>query len=267
MCEPCLTARSDSSPDKDKGLTPGSPATVRQELRTLCSSLPVLHPAIGLSWYKALKPEFGKPYFKKLSDFVCAERQRHTVFPRHEHVFSWTLGETSDVKVVILGQDPYHGPGQAHGLCFSVQRGVAPPPSLLNMFKELESDVEDFRRPGHGCLAGWARQGVLLLNACLTVRSGQPNSHKDMGWEQLTDAVIRHISTNLEHVVFLLWGSYAQKKGSLVNKQRHHILTSTHPSPLSAHRGFLGCRHFSKCNELLTQHGRAPIDWSKLPPE
>ncbi|KAF0291596.1 Uracil-DNA glycosylase [Amphibalanus amphitrite] len=423
------------SPSASKGMSPGSPAALRSELLKLCAVHKVLHPSMALGWYKALKTEFDKPYFKKLSEFVTAQRRQHTVFPRAEHVFSWAAGDVNDVKVVILGQDPYHGPGQAHGedphhgpgqahgedpyhgpgqahgedpyhgpgqahgedpyhgpgqahgedpyhgpgqahgedphhgpgqahgedpyhgpgqahgedpyhgpgqahgedpyhgpgqahgedpyhgpgqahgedpyhgpgqahgedpyhgpgqahgedpyhgpgqahgedpyhgpgqahgLCFSVQRGVAPPPSLVNMYKELESDVEGFRHPGHGCLLGWARQGVLLLNACLTVRSGQPNSHKDQGWEQFTDAVIKHISSNQKHVVFMLWGSYAQKKGSVVDKSRHHVLTSTHPSPLSAHRGFLGCKHFSKCNQLLIQNNRTPIDWNDLPPE
>jgi len=255
----------DSPPSE--GIVPGASAALRLELKELCKTLPVLHPHIGLGWYQALKSEFEKPYFKKLSEFVCGERAKQTIFPRPEHVWSWTQHAPADLKVVILGQDPYHGPGQAHGLCFSVQRGVKSPPSLANMFKELEADVDGFKRPGHGCLVGWARQGVLLLNACLTVQSAKPNSHKDQGWEKLTDAVIKHISGNLDHVVFLLWGAFAQKKGDMVDKTRHHILTSTHPSPLSAHRGFLGCRHFSKCNELLVEHGREPIDWSKLPPE
>ncbi|XP_042579370.1 uracil-DNA glycosylase-like [Cyprinus carpio] len=168
------------------------------------------------------------------------------------------------VKVVILGQDPYHGPNQAHGLCFSVQRPVSPPPSLVNIFKELASDIEGFEHPGHGDLTGWAKQGVLLLNAVLTVRAHQANSHKDKGWETFTDAVIHWLSTNMQGLVFILWGSYAQKKGAAIDKKRHHVLQTVHPSPLSAHRGFFGCKHFSKTNELLKKSGKKPIDWRAL---
>ncbi|XP_063345783.1 uracil DNA glycosylase a isoform X1 [Pelmatolapia mariae] len=222
-------------------------------------------PGFGESWRKALSAEFGKPYFKQLTSFVCEERKRHTVYPPAEHVFTWTqMCDIRDVKVVILGQDPYHGPNQAHGLCFSVKRPVPPPPSLENMFKELSSDVKGFQHPGHGDLTGWAQQGVLLLNAVLTVRAHQANSHKDRGWEAFTDAVVQWLSKNLEGLVFMLWGSYAQKKGAAIDRKRHHVLQAVHPSPLSAHRGFFGCRHFSKANELLQKSGKSPIDWKAL---
>ncbi|XP_068506273.1 uracil-DNA glycosylase isoform X1 [Syngnathus scovelli] len=219
----------------------------------------------GESWQKALAAEFGKPYFKQLLQFVNNEREHHTVYPPAEHVFTWTqMCELRDVKVVILGQDPYHGPNQAHGLCFSVKRPVPPPPSLENMYKELGNDIEGFQHPKHGDLSGWAKQGVLLLNAVLTVRAHQANSHKDKGWETFTDAVVHWLSNNLEGLVFILWGAYAQKKGATIDKKRHHILKAVHPSPLSAHRGFFGCKHFSKANELLIKSGKSPVDWKAL---
>ncbi|XP_029365747.1 uracil-DNA glycosylase isoform X1 [Echeneis naucrates] len=222
-------------------------------------------PGVGESWSRALSAEFGKNYFKQLMSFVGEERKRHTVYPPAEHVFTWTqMCQIKDVKVVILGQDPYHGPNQAHGLCFSVKRPVPPPPSLENMYKELASDIEAFQHPGHGDLTGWAKQGVLLLNAVLTVRAHQANSHKDKGWETFTDAVVHWLSNNLEGLVFMLWGSYAQKKGAAINRKRHHVLQAVHPSPLSAHRGFFGCKHFSKANELLKKSGKTPIDWKAL---
>ncbi|XP_042344106.1 uracil DNA glycosylase a isoform X1 [Plectropomus leopardus] len=222
-------------------------------------------PGFGESWRRGLSTEFGKPYFKQLMNYVAEERKRHTVFPPAEQVFSWTqMCDIRDVKVVILGQDPYHGPNQAHGLCFSVKRPVRPPPSLENMYKELMSDIEGFQHPGHGDLTGWSRQGVLLLNAVLTVRAHQANSHKDQGWETFTDAVVQWLSNNLEGLVFMLWGSYAQKKGASINRKRHHVLQTVHPSPLSAHRGFFGCKHFSKANELLEKSGKTPINWKAL---
>ncbi|XP_010751762.3 uracil-DNA glycosylase [Larimichthys crocea] len=222
-------------------------------------------PGFGESWRHGLSAEFGKPYFKQLMDFVSEERKRHTVYPPAEQVFTWTqMCNIRDVKVVILGQDPYHGPNQAHGLCFSVKRPVPPPPSLENMYKELVSDIEGFKHPRHGDLTGWAKQGVLLLNAVLTVRAHQANSHKDKGWEAFTDAVVQWLSNNLEGLVFMLWGSYAQKKGATINRKRHHVLQAVHPSPLSAHRGFFGCKHFSKANELLKKSGKSPINWKEL---
>ncbi|XP_074525465.1 uracil-DNA glycosylase isoform X2 [Halichoeres trimaculatus] len=222
-------------------------------------------PGFGESWRSGLRAEFGKPYFKQLMTFVDEERKRNTVYPPADQVFTWTqMCEIRDVKVVILGQDPYHGPNQAHGLCFSVKRPVPPPPSLENMFKELVSDIEGFQHPGHGDLTGWAKQGVLLLNAVLTVRAHQANSHKDKGWETFTDAVVQWLSNNLDGLVFMLWGSYAQKKGAAINRKRHHVLQAVHPSPLSAHRGFFGCKHFSKANELLKKSGKSPVDWTAL---
>jgi len=211
---------------------------------------------------------FKKPYFQKLNDFILQDGNNKTIFPKHEDIWSWTMHTSiEDIRVVILGQDPYHGPGQAHGLCFSVQPGVPSPPSLVNMYKELEADIQGFTRPTDrgGYLAGWSEQGVLLLNAVLTVRKAETNSHKDKGWEKLTDAVIKWISENNKDVVFLLWGSYAQKKASMVDKKKHHLLKAVHPSPLSAHRGFLGCKHFSQCNQILIENNKQPIDWNNLP--
>lgn len=243
-----------------------TPLQCLARIKSQAAKTPALHPCIGSTWFFALHSEFQKPYFSKLSEFVTRERERGRVYPPADQVWTWTTKvPIKDIKVVILGQDPYHNPGQAHGLCFSVPKGVTPPPSLVNMYKELAADIPGFTAPKHGYLEGWAEQGVLLLNACLTVRANTPNSHKDQGWEQLTDAVIKYISANNRNVVFLLWGSYAQKKGSVVDQKKHHILKTVHPSPLSAHRGFLGCRHFSQCNDFLKKAGKKPIDWSHLP--
>jgi len=261
------------SPTKKKATNSTSTSTTcllnkeqKELLVEMCKELPVLTANIGHTWFSALSDHFGKDWFSKLSNFVAKERKEHTVFPEQEEVWEWTTRtDISDTKVVILGQDPYHGPGQAHGLCFSVKPGVAPPPSLVNIYKELEADIPGFSRPDHGYLGGWAAQGVLLLNSCLTVRRGEANSHKDRGWEKLTDAVISWISRNLSGVVFLLWGSHAQKKAMVVDKSKHHLLKCVHPSPLSAYRGFLGSGHFSKCNKLLSQDGREPVDWCRLP--
>lgn len=226
--------------------------------------LQILHPNIGVTWFKALQGEFEKPYFKTLSSFVQEERKRKTVFPPPDQVFTWThYHAIKDTRVVILGQDPYHGPNQAHGLSFSVQKGIAIPKSLMNIYKELESDVPDFKHPGHGDLTGWSKQGVLLLNACLTVNKGEPNSHSGKGWETFTDAVISWISKNVTHsVVFILWGKFAQKKSSLIAK-RHKILISAHPSPLSVN-GFFGCKHFSQTNAYLKSQKLPEIDWAAL---
>ncbi|NXK84517.1 UNG glycosylase, partial [Amazona guildingii] len=222
-------------------------------------------PGFGESWRRQLAAEFSKPYFVELMAFVAEERKRYTVYPPPEQVFTWTqMCDIRDVKVVILGQDPYHGPNQAHGLCFSVQKPVPPPPSLENIYKELSTDIEDFTHPGHGDLTGWAKQGVLLLNAVLTVRAHQATSHKERGWEQFTDVVVSWLNKNLHGVVFMLWGAYAQKKGSSIDRKRHHVLQTVHPSPLSVNRGFFGCRHFSKTNELLRKAGKKPIDWRAL---
>jgi len=221
---------------------------------------------MGNSWRDALKSEFEKDYFKKLSRFLTEERKNKKIYPPENEVFSWTkLHNIRKTKVVIIGQDPYHGPRQAHGLCFSVCPGVTPPPSLKNIYKELETDIEGFKTPEHGHLIGWSSQGVLLLNACLTVVASQANSHKARGWEKFTDAVIKWMNQNLDGVVFVLWGMYAQKKGANINKNKHCVLAGKHPSPLSAHGGFFGCKHFSKANEYLKKKGKKEIDWTYLP--
>src|SRR5690554_5782653 len=221
-------------------------------------------------WKQALGDEFEQPYMQQLREFLIAEKTAgRIVYPPGPQIFN-ALNSTplEQVKVVIIGQDPYHGPGQAHGLCFSVQPGVRPPPSLVNIYKELESDI-GMARPAHGFLESWARQGVLLLNSVLTVEQGQAASHRGKGWEQFTDAIIRLIAAKDEPVVFLLWGSYAQKKAAFVKSVeeggKHLVLKAPHPSPLSAHNGFFGCKHFSKTNAFLEQNGQPPIDWS-LPP-
>ncbi|HAX14341.1 MAG: uracil-DNA glycosylase [Leeuwenhoekiella sp.] len=217
-----------------------------------------IHP----SWKALLAEEFDKPYFKDLVDFVKTEYTQHTCYPKGKDIFkAFDLCSFDDLKVVIIGQDPYHGPGQAHGLCFSVPNGVAPPPSLINIYKELETDL-NISTPANGNLERWAEQGVLLLNATLTVRAHQAGSHQGKGWEQFTDRVIELISEQKENVVFLLWGGFAKKKAAKVNKQKHHILTSGHPSPLSANRGYwFGNQHFSKTNTLLQQQDLVPIQW------
>jgi len=237
------------------------------KMRKVTDEHGVVSPSIGLSWFKALETEFKKPYFALLSTFVSKERATATIFPSFEEVWAWTSRTNiKDTKVVILGQDPYPTPGNAHGLCFSVKVGVPHPASLKNIFKEVEEDIPGFKRPSHGFLGGWADQGVLLLNSVLTVRSGEANSHKGCGWEQLTDAVIKWISDNCRGVVFMLWGGYAQKKAAKVDAKKHHVLKATHPSPLGANKGgWFGCKHFSKCNKLLEDSGRQPIDWNKLP--
>ncbi len=213
-------------------------------------------------WNPLLKDEFDKPYWGELQAFVSAERERGPVYPPARLVYS-ALHQTphAGVKAVILGQDPYHGPGQAHGLCFSVQHGVRQPPSLVNIFKELESDLS-IAPPNHGCLDAWATQGVLLLNATLTVRGGQAASHQGHGWERFTDQVIQVVNEKDERVVFIMWGASARKKKALIDTTRHAVVESPHPSPLSAHNGFFGSRPFSRTNELLVAAGRDPIDWS-----
>jgi uracil-DNA glycosylase len=213
-------------------------------------------------WNPILRGEFAKPYWQQLRDFVAAERGARTVYPPDPEVFAALhLTPYSDTRVMILGQDPYHGAGQAHGLCFSVRRGVQTPPSLVNIYKELHDDV-GVPIPAHGNLEAWARQGVLLLNATLTVRAGQAGSHQGKGWETFTDEVIKAVSSKPDHVVFVLWGSYARKKKALVDTGRHTIIESPHPSPLSAHNGFFGSRPFSRANAALVEHGQQPIDWS-----
>lgn len=216
------------------------------------------------SWQERLGDELAKPYFQKLRDFVAGERRTHEVFPPEDEVFTaLRLTPYESVRVMILGQDPYHGPGQAHGLAFSVRPGVRPPPSLKNMFKELHDDV-GCPVPKTGYLAPWAEQGVLLLNAVLTVRAGEANSHKGKGWEKFTDAVIRAVNDKEERVVFVLWGAYAGKKRELIDESRHAVVQSVHPSPLSARRGFFGSRPFSQVNAALREAGRGEIDWCVL---
>nr|WP_208293523.1 uracil-DNA glycosylase [Zophobihabitans entericus] len=221
-----------------------------------------------LTWTDVIGKEKELDYFKKITAYVAAERAAgKVIYPPQKDVFNaFRFTEFADVKVVILGQDPYHGPNQAHGLSFSVLPGIAPPPSLVNMYKELQTDIPGFERPKHGYLASWAEQGVLLLNTVLTVEAGQAHSHAKIGWETFTDHVIEAINQHREGVVFLLWGAHAQKKGQFIDRNKHHILTSVHPSPLSASRGFFGCKHFSKTNELIQKQGGMPIDWQpKLP--
>ena len=215
------------------------------------------------SWLEPLQTEFDQPYMAELKRFLLAEREAgKRIFPAGANWFrALDLTPLDKVKVVILGQDPYHGPGQAHGLCFSVPNGVRPPPSLVNIYKELASDL-GISPPAHGFLEHWARQGVLLLNSVLTVEMGLAASHRDRGWERFTDAVIRLVNAKPEPVVFMLWGSYAQKKAAFVDASRHLVLKAPHPSPLSAHSGFLGCRHFSRANAFLEAQGLAPIDWA-----
>ena len=216
---------------------------------------------IGNDWDAILADEWDKEYYRHLRQFLKQEYATQTVYPNMHDIFN-ALKYTafSDVKVVIIGQDPYHGPGQAHGLCFSVQPGVEPPPSLKNMFKELATDVGK-PTPPNGDLTAWAKQGVLLLNTVLTVRQAQPTSHQGQGWEQFTDRVIAELNNKTTPVVFLLWGAHAQRKAQLITNPIHYKLATVHPSPLSAHRGFFGCRHFSKANALLEQHGMPPIQW------
>ena len=212
-------------------------------------------------WDEILKDEFEKPYYKELRAFLKREYSTRRIYPEMNDIFnSLKCSSFKDTRVVIIGQDPYHGAGQAHGMCFSVKKGVEPPPSLKNIFKELESDV-GFKIPNHGELTAWAKQGVLLLNTVLTVREGAPNSHKGKGWESFTDRVISELNKKDTPVVFLLWGANAKAKAKIIDNPRHVKLETVHPSPLSAYGGFFGCRHFSKTNEILIASGQKPIDW------
>lgn len=221
-----------------------------------------MEPMTKTDWNPILKGELQKPYWAEVQRFVAAERSQHEVYPPADQVFTALhLTPYADTRVLILGQDPYHGPGQAHGLCFSVQPGVRVPPSLQNIHKELQSDL-GIVPPPHGNLEAWARGGVLLLNAVLTVRAHEAASHRKQGWETFTDAVIAAVNAKPETVVFLLWGSYARAKKQLIDTSRHVIIESPHPSPLSAHRGFFGSRPFSRTNEALAAAGRPPIDWA-----
>ncbi len=218
-------------------------------------------PSIEQSWKESLAEEFSRPYFPELKAFLVKEKQQHTIYPPGQLIFeAFNRTPFHKVKVVILGQDPYHGPGQAHGLCFSVPQGIAPPPSLVNIFKELKNDL-NIPIPPHGNLQKWADQGVLLLNATLTVRASQAGSHQKKGWETFTDRVIEKLSEKRSNLVFILWGNYAQQKEALIDTSKHYVLKSVHPSPLSASRGFMGCKHFSRTNEYLQQNNITPIDW------
>lgn len=221
-----------------------------------------INPQIDESWKTALEDEFNKPYFQELKSFLVAEKSKHTVYPPGSRIFAaFDATPFDNVKVVILGQDPYHGAGQAHGLCFSVPKGVQKPPSLLNICKELNTDL-GIPIAKHGNLEKWAKQGVLLLNATLTVRANMAGSHQNRGWETFTNAAIEKLSEQKSGLIFILWGAYAQAKEQIIDTSKHHILKAPHPSPLSVHRGFFGCKHFSKTNELLTKQGKTPIDWN-----
>ncbi|MCV9386045.1 uracil-DNA glycosylase [Reichenbachiella ulvae] len=216
---------------------------------------------IHQSWKSRLVDEFEKPYFQSLVDFVKSEYQNHKVYPKAGDIFkAFDYSHFDETRVVIIGQDPYHGEGQAHGLCFSVNEEVKSPPSLQNIFKEIKEDL-GLSIPPNGNLERWAKQGVLLLNATLTVRAHTAGSHQNKGWEDFTDSVIKILSSEKENLVFLLWGAYAQKKGAVIDKTKHLVLESAHPSPFAAHRGFFGNRHFSKTNKFLKQKGLPPIEW------
>lgn len=216
-----------------------------------------------LNWNSIIEHEKQQPYLKETLKYVQQRRDEGiTVYPPQDEVFNaFNYTPFEDVRVVILGQDPYHGPDQAHGICFSVKPGIKPPRSLNNMYKELADDIEGFTIPQHGYLESWATQGVLMMNAVLTVEEGNANSHKKLGWETFTDMIIDKINQEKEGVIFLLWGGQAQKKGARIDTSRHHVLSCAHPSPLSARRGFFGCKHFSKTNELLQKQGLKPINW------
>ena len=221
----------------------------------------IMNVQIEESWKKQLQAEFEKDYFIKLTDFVRNEYASTQIFPPGKLIFNaFNLCPFDKAKVVIIGQDPYHGPGQAHGLCFSVNDGVAFPPSLKNIFKEIQDDL-GIPVPESGNLTRWANQGVLLLNATLTVRAHQAGSHQKKGWEEFTDAAIRALAEQREHLVFILWGAYAQKKGAFIDRNKHLVLASAHPSPLSAYNGFFGNKHFSRANEYLMAHGETPVSW------
>ncbi len=220
---------------------------------------------IDYSWYEVLKPQFEAPYFAQLKEFLVAERSQYTCYPRGGDIFAaFDRTPFDKVRVVILGQDPYHEPNQAMGLCFSVPNGVQVPPSLVNIIKEINDDLGTSIPTNKGDLRGWAEQGVLLLNATLTVRAHQAGSHQHHGWEEFTDAAISAINERRRGVVFLLWGSYAAAKRKLIDPVHHYVLTAPHPSPLSAYRGFFGCHHFSRTNDILRKQGLQPIDWTRI---
>ncbi|KAF9162503.1 hypothetical protein DFQ26_003466 [Actinomortierella ambigua] len=241
-----------------KGLKPEQEELLRLEQNTM-----------EATWLKALHSELTKPYFLELKKFLKAQNEAgKNIFPPKHEIYSWSrFTPLNKVRVVILGQDPYHGPGQAHGLCFSVKKPVPPPPSLKNIYKCLQQDIPGFVIPKHGYLESWARQGVLMVNAAMTVEQSKANSHAERGWEKLLDVIIKTINDQRKNVVFLLWGSPAQKRGKKVDRTKHYVLESVHPSPLSAHRGFFDCKHFSKTNEYLASKGLPVIDWNTLKDE
>eukprot|EP00002_Diphylleia_rotans_P035367 TRINITY_DN770_c0_g1_i1.p1 TRINITY_DN770_c0_g1~~TRINITY_DN770_c0_g1_i1.p1 ORF type:complete len:300 (-),score=72.23 TRINITY_DN770_c0_g1_i1:211-1110(-) len=243
--------------------TPSTSEPVDSGEKVTLPDYPLLENLKDEGWRKALAPEFEKPYFKKIIEFLDKEKAaKKEIFPPEKDVFSaFNHTPLDKVKVVIIGQDPYHDNNQAHGLCFSVRPGIKTPPSLVNIYKEMATDLPGFKVPSHGCLVEWAREGVLLLNATLTVQAHQANSHKDSGWQQFTDAVIQIISQKRSNVVFLLWGGFAQKKEKLINKQKNHVVIGAHPSPLSVTKWW-GCKHFSKTNKILSDHGVAPVNWT-----
>lgn len=221
-------------------------------------------------WKISFKNEMQKPYFLEMKTNLnnIIHQQKKTVYPLESDIYTFAklCPKINDIKVVVIGQDPYHNPKEAHGLAFSVQKGITIPPSLRNIYKELENDVSSFKKPNHGCLIGWAEQGVLLLNATLTVEKNKPNSHSKLGWQTFTDSIINHINKNCNNVVFMLWGGFAKKKGSKIDSKKHCILVSNHPSPLSANRGgWFGTKHFSKANDYLIKNNRESIDWNNLP--
>ena len=229
--------------------------------------IPLKKPSIHESWLQEIGDEFDKPYMQELRAFLVGEKSKgKVIYPSSKDIFSSIrLTNIDRIKVVIIGQDPYHGPGQAHGLCFSVRDGIPPPPSLVNIFKEITADLNLPEKTFvTGDLTAWARQGVLLLNSVLTVERHKAASHQGKGWETFTDQIVRTLSEKRESCVFLLWGSYAQKKGAVIDTSKHLVLKSPHPSPLSAHRGFLGCRHFSQCNAYLQETGQTPVEWGAL---
>lgn len=224
-----------------------------------------VNPKIEASWLEVLRPQFEAPYFAQLKEFLLAERQQYVCYPKGSDIFAaFDRTPFDKVKVVILGQDPYHEPGQAHGLCFSVQQGTPVPPSLVNIIKEINSDLGTQIPLTCGNLSHWADQGVLLLNATLTVRAHQAGSHQHHGWEQFTDAAIQALNQYRQGIVFLLWGSFAISKAQFIDRTKHFVLTAPHPSPLSAYRGFFGCKHFSQCNAILTREGKEPIRWDEI---
>jgi len=223
-----------------------------------------INPNIESSWLEVLKDEFQQPYFLEIKKFLLEDKKKYRVFPPGQLIFNaFNLTPFDKVKIVIIGQDPYHGYGQAHGLCFSVPKGVVKPPSLQNILKELKEDL-NINPPEHGDLTGWAKQGVFLLNAILTVRENTPESHRNIGWEKFTNAAIENLSDKKEHLVFMLWGAYAQEKEKLIDNTKHLILKAAHPSPFSANRGFFGCHHFSKANQYLIANNIDPIKWEDL---